>query len=397
MLLDKAELEALKQANPIEAVAQALGLAVVAHKIRCPRPDRHTHGDRTASVTLWPDRGTFKCWVCPDVKGDVIDLVRLIQGCSFGEAVQWLKRQAGMMASDRPGVHAFPARPAAKPPPNSFPPGATRAPAKAIPEQSPVPKEKNRTPGMPFDKSADSPGLPIASETPVVTKDNPDERKDVLRGLLDLSAPISGPAAKYLQSRRIFKRTWDKQGLRWIDDYGRISRALVDRFGVEVLARVGLFNADGHLRYYRHVLLFPYFDKENQPVYLQARALLATVSPKELSLSGGIPLPYNAPLLQTSARHVYLCEGVIDTLTLLEQGFPALGIPGAANFKPAWVPLFHDKSVFIFFDPDPAGEAGAHRVEALLGEAGIAAHRMRLPAGQDINDWLRKGGLAPLP
>ncbi len=384
MLLDKAELEDLKQANPIEAVAQALGLVVVAHKIRCPRPDRHTHGDRTASVTLWPDRGSFKCWVCPDVKGDVIDLVRLIQGFSFGEAIQWLRRQSGMPSTNPSEYRPIPKSLGPKPP---FPPQAERKSATRDQVQIPA-----ASPQLSSEKNL----LQAETEIPTTTKDPAAERTEVLQGLLELSSPISGAAAKYLQSRRIFKHTWEKQGLRWIDDYGRISRALVDRFGLETLIRMGLFNAEGHLRYYRHVLLFPYFDKENKPIYLQARALTSTVSPKELSLSGSIPLPYNAPLLQSAVRHVYLCEGVIDTLTLLEQGFPSVGVPGAANFKPAWVPLFHDKSVFIFFDPDPAGEAGAHRVEALLGEAGIAAHRMRLPPGQDINDWLRKGGLAPL-
>ena len=44
-------------------------------------------------------------------------------------------------------------------------------------------------------------------------------------------------------------------------------------------------------------------------------------------MAGPIPIPYNARLLDGEPGQIYLCEGVIDTLTLLEQGFPAVGVP----------------------------------------------------------------------
>src|SRR4051812_25345928 len=88
--MDKPDIEALKAANPILQVLQSLGVDARNNRFRCPRPQGHTHGDRTPSVTVWPDRGSFKCWVCPDVKGDVIDLVRLIKGCSFRDALTFL-------------------------------------------------------------------------------------------------------------------------------------------------------------------------------------------------------------------------------------------------------------------------------------------------------------------
>jgi DNA primase len=364
---DKADLDALKQANAIEEVARDLGLTVAHHRMKCPMPGRHSHGDRTPSVTLWPERGIYKCWVCPDVKGDVIALVQLIQGVAFGEAVRWLKARAGLD-------------------------GSSLSPVTSAPSKNPRPIPVWPLPDGPL-PGAPTIARPMSPPTSLSSPPLGPSRTEILRKLLALAAPISGAAAKYLQSRRIFKRTWETQGLRWVDNYARISQDLVDAFGVAALQSHGLFNADAHFRYYRHVLLFPYFDMVGDPVYLQVRALQATVTPKELSLSGPIPLPYNMPLLKSAPRHVYLCEGVIDTLTLIEQGFPALGVPGAANFKPEWVPLFLDHSVHIVFDPDAAGEAGAHRVEALLGEIGIAAHRIHLPPGKDINDWLRSGGM----
>ena len=110
-------------------------------------------------------------------------------------------------------------------------------------------------------------------------------------------------------------------------------------------------------------------------------------------MSGPIPCPYNIRILNGEPGPVYLCEGVIDTLTLIEAGFPAVGVPGAANFKPSWVPLFRNKSVYVVFDADAAGEAGAARTLSLLTAQCIESHRLPLPPGKDINDWLRSGGL----
>ncbi|HLP39926.1 MAG TPA: hypothetical protein VK465_00335, partial [Fibrobacteria bacterium] len=72
--MDKSEIEALKAAHPILEVARTLGLEIQHNRIRCLRPQNHAHGDRTPSVSLRPDKGSFRCWVCPDVRGDVIDL-----------------------------------------------------------------------------------------------------------------------------------------------------------------------------------------------------------------------------------------------------------------------------------------------------------------------------------
>ena len=149
----------------------------------------------------------------------------------------------------------------------------------------------------------------------------------------------------------------------------------------------GLFNNEGHLRFYRHTLLIPWFDG-GHPVYLQARATDPEVSPPELSLTGPVPCPYNARLLDGSEGRLYLCTGSLDTLELLEAGFPAVGVPSDTDLKPAWLPRFRNKSVFLAFDADAAGEAAAAKAIALLTGQGIDAHRLRVPAGKRVGDWL---------
>lgn len=371
--MDKADIETIKEANPILDVLRDLGIPAQNNRIRCPRPENHSHGDRTPSVSIWPDRGQFKCWVCADVKGDVIDLVRLARGCTFREALEYLGRNS-LGTAPLPPLRRNPAPPggphfhAGNPPPH---PGAPASPAFTA----------YRGKGRNAEADLEEELLRIR----------------ILQTLIDACPPVAGKVAQYLQKRRIFKRTWDSQGIRMIDDYPGLSRKLEAAFGLPDLERTGFFNAAGHLRYYRHKLLFPYYDPQGRPVYMQARAIDADAAgpkgpaPKELSMSGSIPIPYNIRLLNGEPGQIYLCEGVIDTLTLLEQGFPSVGIPGAGNFKPAWAALFRSKSVHVAFDPDGPGEAGAAKTIECLQAAGIEARRLAPPAGKDLNDWLRSG------
>ena len=361
----KADIEAVKAAHPILNVLSDLGIPVQHGRIRCPRPQNHAHGDRTPSVSIWPDKGIFKCWVCPDVKGDVIDLVRLARDCSFKDALAFLGGPS----------------PTASPPvgPSLAPPNPHVSPGPG------APRSGSRS-GGPF------PGVTSKVLSEAEEAEQEALRQRILAALLEACAPVGGAAGRYLAKRRIFKRTWEAQRLRMIDDYARVSRELESAFGLDDLARLGFFNAAGHLRFYRHVLLFPYYDLTGRAAYMQARAIDPDAKPKELSLAGHIPLPYNARVLDGEPGQIYLCEGVIDTLTLIEQGFPAVGAPGAANFKASWAPLFRNKTVHVAFDPDAPGESGAARAIERLRAMEIEARRLTPPPGLDLNDWFRKGG-----
>ena len=77
------ELKQFKASLSITAVAQALGIEVVRGKCKCFYPQRHVHGDRTPSVSISEERGMFRCWVCDDVRGDVISLYSTATGGAF--------------------------------------------------------------------------------------------------------------------------------------------------------------------------------------------------------------------------------------------------------------------------------------------------------------------------
>ena len=228
------ELKQFKSAISITTVAQSLGINVSHGRFRCVFPQRHTHADRTPSVSISEERGTFRCWVCDDVRGDVISLVQLVKDCSFVEALNWLMEQYPFLV----------------------PPSARKEMAKIAERASNAaagPRTSSSVVRLPEDS------LPPEPEEPPLVSD--DERKKIILSFLKRLSPVDNtPAAKWLARRRIYKPVWDKMLLRTITNYEAVNNSLKDDFGEEVLKFVGLFNDKGHLRYYKHPLIFPYLD-----------------------------------------------------------------------------------------------------------------------------------------
>ena len=379
------ELKQFKAALSITAVANALGVPVVRGRCRCFFPTRHSHGDRTPSVSFSEERGTFRCWVCDDVRGDVISLVQIVKNCSFLEALNWLKETYGFLV---PGAkNAVQNRVMA---PNASPVNSSAgAPVQnhtATPNASLVAKVAVREAALEF--SSPEPAKELVSE---------DERKKIILSFLKMLSPVDKtPAAAYLARRRIYKPIWDKMLLRTITDYGALNNKLKETYDLEVLKYVGLFSEKGNLRYYKHPLFFPYLDTKRRSFYFQARAIDSTVVPKELNLRGTVPYPYNVSALDEKPGWVYLCEGVVDTLTFLGQRIAAIGIPGVRSFKTEWLPLFKNKSVVLCLDKDEAGRSGTEYLQSVFAQAGIRTVVLgeglenissSMKEGDDINSW----------
>jgi DNA primase len=249
------------------------------------------------------------------------------------------------------------------------------------------------------DKASREPSAPSVEEPPPAPVEG---RSTLLKALLEASTPVKagGKAAAWLKTRRVFRKTWESQQLRVVDNYRRAADTLQAAFPLPVLQAAGLFNKDGHLRFYRHALLVPWFDG-GEPVYLQAFAPEEQAVPPDLVVAGPIPCPYNARLLDGASGRLYLCAGAVDTLELLEAGFPAVGLPrgraesgtggGDVVLKTSWLARFRNKSVYVAFDGDADGEAAAATVIAklaALSALGVEVHRLAVPPGKRIGDWM---------
>lgn len=72
------------------------------------------------------------------------------------------------------------------------------------------------------------------------------------------------------------------------------------------------------------------------------------------------------------AGKVVLVEGESDTQTLWYLSFPALGVPGASNFKERMIPYLEGLKLYIHVEPDKGGETFLSKVCRALRDAGFA-------------------------
>ncbi|MDO4496746.1 MAG: CHC2 zinc finger domain-containing protein [Bacteroidales bacterium] len=90
-MIDPFELQRLSS-QPIEPIAERLGLRVAHHKALCP-----FHADKHPSLTFKGSR--YRCFVC-GAQGGVIDLVKNVSGKKFVEACKWIADENKIIIPD---------------------------------------------------------------------------------------------------------------------------------------------------------------------------------------------------------------------------------------------------------------------------------------------------------
>ena len=98
------QIRAVKDGVRIEAVASDYGEPRLMGRgrllMRCVSP---AHDDRTPSLTVFTEEQRFKCFgVGCGAHGDVLDLVRLAEGCELWEAMMILSTRYGIKLPGRP-------------------------------------------------------------------------------------------------------------------------------------------------------------------------------------------------------------------------------------------------------------------------------------------------------
>ncbi len=172
-------------------------------------------------------------------------------------------------------------------------------------------------------------------------------------------------------------------------------RQMMDAFALEELQRSGLFNAQAHLTFYRHRLLFPFY-VEGRAVYLQARTTAAGVEPRWHNMRGCVPSLYNIDALEglPSGRTVYLVEGFTDTLTLMAHGFTAVGLAGAGGLREEWLAPLARFHMVAALDGDEAGRRASTRYCEMFRARGMQLAQLKLPS--DVNDFFNHKASAAL-
>ena len=99
---------------------------------------------------------------------------------------------------------------------------------------------------------------------------------------------------------------------------------------------------------------------------------------------------YNVSSLHVAGDTVAITEGELDALISTEAGMPAVGVPGATNWKPFYYRLFDDyERVIIVGDGDKAGR----EFVATLARNLPNSIRRPMPEGYDVNSYVLEHGV----
>ena len=112
--------------------------------------------------------------------------------------------------------------------------------------------------------------------------------------------------------------------------------------------------------------------------------------PKYIGMPGAKTSMYNAQAVLTANDYICVTEGEIDCMTVVAKtGHPAVGIPGANNWKPYYAKILDDfETVIILADGDAPGLEFGKKVSRELGNVNI----IQMPEGHDVNSIVLEQG-----
>ncbi len=128
----------------------------------------------------------------------------------------------------------------------------------------------------------------------------------------------------------------------------------------------------------RAAVRIPYLTTDGKEISVRFRIALAKTEEGDDRFrwrTGSKALPYGLWRLEAvrETGYVVLVEGESDAQTLWYHGFPALGVPGASNWRPEWSEHLEGlERIYAVIEPDGGGETFREKL------AGSAAIRDRL-------------------
>jgi len=334
--ISRADLDALRQAQPIAEVISRSGVVLQPHGRalvgRCP-----FHDDQgRPNLYVYPDRQSFYCYRC-QVGGDVIDFVRRRENLGFAEAC---RRLAGGP------LPVTPARPIEQP----------------------------RRPEPRWDR--------LTLEQQVVL--------NTACALYQRALWRTPAALAYVRARGIPDWVIRQCALGYADGH-RLEAYLRRRSGLRVAQDLGLLRRhtdhDDESALREHLagrIVVPEL-RGGQCVWLIGRVLDDDREPKYLALPGERPLlGYERA---AGRREAFLVEGVFDYLTAVSWRLPAFSACG--THLPAERLGFLARATIVYgvLDGDAAGAEAAERFHQQLGDRW---RPLRLPDGSDLNDLARR-------
>src|SRR5215831_10395688 len=139
----------------------------------------------------------------------------------------------------------------------------------------------------------------------------------------------------------------------------------------------------------------PIFDRDGKIAFFkQARDPEDKNGPKMIAWPKGHLELYGWENLNENSSQIIICEGEFDRLVLEANGFKAITSTGGARaFRKEWSKDFESvPEVYICFDNDEPGKAGALRVGRLIAHAKIVDLPNDVEEGGDVTDFFGRLG-----
>jgi DNA primase len=308
------------------------------------------HEERTPSLNVDDQRGTWKCFGCGE-GGNVIDFVRLSYGWTFIEAIEALARDVGITISP-------------------LSPERIKAEARKLGDLEVI---------------------------------------DLARLWYSQQLERTPEARAYLKQRGVSDEAVQAFGIGFAPaaDSRGLAAAVGGRSGDDVLSRTGLVLADTGAPYFRDRIIFPIRDLRGRTVSFAGRAL-ADAKPKYLTGRSSeifvkTDVLYGADLARQPAhdgKPLAVVEGYLDVIAFWQAGIPAVAIMGSdlseAQLRQLW--RLSDRPI-LCFDGDTAGRAATRKALTLAFRhiaPGTTLQVAQMPSGRDPGSYLASGALAQL-
>ncbi len=341
------ELDRLKAEISLVRLVEGRGIALARQGKdwvgRCP-----FHADETPSLVVTPSKNLFHCFGC-GAAGGPVDWVMKLDGVSFRHAVELLRNDLPLAAGSESEPQAV--------------------------KRSTVAKLAS----------------PLASDADDQTALG--QVVDYYRATL-LASP---DALAYLEKRGLrdaalierFRLGFANRSLAYrLPQKNRASGAAV-RGRLQAL---GVLRESGH-EHLNGSIVVPLCDAAGAVVQLYGRKVHDNLRPGtayHLYLPGPQRGVWNLEGLQ-GCEDAIVCEALFDAMTFWVHGFrnvtSTYGAGGVSDELLAALVACGVRRVFIAFDRDAAGDAGAEKLGALLVERGMEVFRVRFPKGMDANEY----------
>ena len=144
----------------------------------------------------------------------------------------------------------------------------------------------------------------------------------------------------------------------------------------------------GHEQYMER-LVIPYITPSGV-VDMRFRAMNGA-DPKYMGMPGAKTSMFNAQVVLTASDYICVTEGEIDCITVsVKTNHPAVGIPGANNWKPFYTRILDDfDTVIVLADGDAPGLEFGKKISKELSNVNI----IQMPEGHDVNSIVQKEGV----